>query len=134
MSIALLWVTGILWWFFDVYRGEMGPSVAQAWSLRAHGIFAMVGLVFFGSALAVHVRIGWMLRGNRSLGVSFGGVLVLLALSGCGLYYFSGDALRNATSWLHFIAGLVLPAFLIVHIVAGRAAARAAATHSIASH
>lgn len=119
---AALTLTGLLWWLLDANRGENGASAAQVWSLRAHGLAAMFGLVFFGSLLSSHVRVAWAVNRNRWLGGTLGGVAITLALTGYGLYYLGGDVARSVASWLHLIFGVGLPILLWQHIVRGRRA------------
>ena len=119
--VTALVLTGIFWWALDTNRGENGASVAQVWSLRLHGFAAMLGLVFFGSLLSSHVRIAWAVSRNRLLGASLGGMTIILALSGYGLYYLGGELSRSFASWLHLIIGFTMPFMLWLHIARGRA-------------
>lgn len=117
---AALVLTGLLWWVLDANRAENGASQTQVWTLRLHGIAAMLGLVFFGSLLSSHVRIAWAVNRNRLLGAALGGVAITLALTGYGLYYLGGELSRSVASWLHLIFGVALPLLLWQHIKRGR--------------
>ena len=117
---AALVLTGLLWWFLDANRGENGASSAQVWSLRVHGMAAMLGLVFFGSLLSSHIRIAWAVNRNRLLGATLAGLTITLALTGYGLYYLGGEMSRLVASWLHLVFGITMPFVLWLHIVRGR--------------
>ena len=118
--VAALVLTGLAWWLLDLNRGENGASSAQVWSLRVHGMAAMLGLVFFGSLLSSHIRIAWAVNRNRLLGATLAGLTITLALSGYGLYYLGGEMSRSVASWLHLVFGITLPFALWLHIVRGR--------------
>ena len=117
---AALVLTGLLWWVLDANRGENGAGSAQVWSLRVHGMAAMLGLVFFGSLLSSHIRIAWAVNRNRLLGASLAGLTITLALTGYGLYYLGGEMSRLVASWLHLVFGITMPFVLWLHIVRGR--------------
>lgn len=117
---AALVLTGLVWRALDLNRGEYGAGLTQVWTLRLHGMAAMVGLVFFGSLLSSHIRIAWAVNRNRVLGATVGGVAITLALTGYGLYYLGGERSRSVASWLHLIFGIGMPFLLWQHIVRGR--------------
>ena len=117
---AALVLTGLLWWFLDANRGENGAGSAQVWSLRVHGMAAMLGLVFFGSLLSSHIRIAWAVNRNRLLGATLAGLTITLALTGYGLYYLGGEISRSVASWLHLVFGITMPFVMWLHIVRGR--------------
>ena len=118
--VAALVLTGLAWWLLDMNRGENGAGSTQVWSLRVHGMAAMLGLVFFGSLLSSHIRIAWAVNRNRLLGATLAGLTITLALTGYGLYYLGGEMSRSVTSWLHLVFGITLPFVLWLHIVRGR--------------
>ena len=127
-TFALLVCTGVFWWTLDIDRGENPASAAQVWLLRLHGLGAMLVLICFGALLPAHVRIAWALHRNRVLGATLVAVILLLALTGYGLYYSVGDTMRSLSSWIHFCAGVATPVLLTLHIYRGRAARRSRAT------
>ena len=134
VATTALVVTGVIWWALDFGRGEAGAGATQVWSLRLHGFAAMLGLVFFGSLLSAHIRIGWALQRNRVMGVTLGSLTVVLALTGYGLYYLGGDTARYVSSTLHLIFGLLMPFTLWLHIRRGRASRRnLSVTHASAT-
>ena len=46
--------------------------------------------------------------------------MLLLAVTGFGLYYFDGEPLRSVTEWLHWIVGGLSGAVFIWHLLAAR--------------
>ena len=124
-TIALLFLSGVLWLVFHQYlraHGDFGETAnpAEPWFLKAHGAGAMLFLLLLGTVLPGHVRRAWHARRNRFTGAVFLGVNGLLIITGYGLYYFGGEKLRPVVSALHWIVGLLFPLVLIWHIRAGR--------------
>lgn len=100
------------------------PHPSEAWWMRLHGAVQFGFLIAFGAMLPEHVLYGWRQRLNRLSGVSVISIVGVLTLSGYGLYYASGDALRQWISVLHWSIGLAAAAILIWHILRGRSLRR----------
>lgn len=120
-----LWLSGVLWLVFHYFlaaEGEFGPvpNVLEKWWLRLHGFAAFATLVAIGSVLPVHARLAWQLNKNRSTGLGMKGALAWLALTGYALYYFADAEARPWLPWLHWAAGLAVPALVVLHIRSGR--------------
>jgi hypothetical protein len=122
-AFALLLLTGVAWlllrWLMDEPEAQ-APWLA--WSMKVHGAAALAATFLLGTIWSVHIRHAWMRRRNRLAGCAFGAMLIALIASGYGLYYFNGEALREATEWLHWIGGLALGLLFWLHLVAGRRA------------
>jgi cation transport ATPase len=124
-TLALLFATGVLWLVAKQGLGAPGEfgettSPLAPLSMQVHGAAAMVFLVLLGTLLPGHVRQAWNARRSRVTG---GGMLVgvaLLVASGYGLYYLGGEETRAVVSALHWVVGLVLPAWLVWHVRASR--------------
>src|SRR5262245_10364189 len=71
--------------------GEREARAVKAWSLKLHGAAAMGVLVCFGWVLSTHVGMAWRTRCHRVSGAAMVGSIVLLGVSGYGLYYASDD-------------------------------------------
>ena len=93
---------------------------------RVHGAAAMLELLLVGIVIALHAAAAWRERKNRFLGALLGGILAVLALTGYLLYYSGSDETRAASSLVHWLVGLALPAALGVHVWLGRRAAQRA--------
>jgi|GEM_PF-390833 hypothetical protein len=128
---SLLLLSGIGWlighYFLRVpaeFGGAAHPS--EAWWMRLHGAAVIAFLVVFGALLPGHVVQNWRQRVNRYSGLSMVIVVVLLALSGYGLYYLVDERLRAVISMTHWLVGLTAFIALVTHVVLGkRMAARA---------
>jgi len=121
LLVLLLAVTGAWWLVLNGKTGADGlPDPALHWLMKFHGGAAMLALFLAGTFLHSHVLNAWQQGRNRIAGSLVAGSLVLIGISGYGLYYFDGDVLRALAEWLHWIAGFGLPALLWWHIVRGR--------------
>lgn len=124
-SLLVLFVSGLVWLllhYFAVREGTFGPEPhpLEYRSLQLHGVTAYLAVFLSGSLLHGHMRRAWHLRRNRRTGVLMLSTLMLLAGSGLGLYYLSGEAIREAASWLHWGLGLLAPLLLLGHVLSGR--------------
>ena len=122
---GVLFVSGVAWLaahFFLRPVNEFGVAVnpLEPWSMKLHGAAAMAVLWLVGSMLYLHIRRGLALRRNLLAGWSMIGLLGLLTLTGYALYYIAGEDSRPVWSVLHWIAGLLLPALVWLHVRSGR--------------
>jgi tellurite resistance protein TehA-like permease len=76
----------------------------------------MLALILFGSMLPQHVRLGWNAGTRRASGGSMVATLVLLALTGYGLYYLVDETQRSWVSVTHWGIGLALLAVALIHV------------------
>jgi hypothetical protein len=114
LTIAVLFVTGIVWWFLDP-----AASRTRFYLIAAHGLAAMVFLGAMGAVIALHIGESWRRRRNRWIGTILGALVIALIVSAYGLYYAGSDSLREAISVLHLVAGAILPLLLAIHVVIG---------------
>ncbi len=105
-----LTLTGIAWLLLP----DAETSEAARWMLRLHGVAAYALLVAAGSVLPVHLKLGWIRRRNRWSGSLLVALLAALAATGLWLYYGS-LASHGATSIAHWIGGLALPVWVVLH-------------------
>lgn len=123
LLVAMLFVSGAVWLyahFWPILDANGLPLPIEPWSMKCHGLAAMAILFLSGTMLYGHMLHGWHHRRNRATGIVAASTALLLALSGYGLYYFDGEALRGANEWLHWIVGFSLPLLLWLHIAIGR--------------
>jgi hypothetical protein len=115
--LALLFASGVLHFVLHDYfpaRGPFGPepNPMEPWLLRLHGAAAMATLFAFGLLTPTHVGRFWRLARNRVPGLALVAVLLLLVVTGYGLYYLGGEQIRVVTRLAHVALGLfALPAF-----------------------
>jgi hypothetical protein len=125
-AFGILLLSGVAWlllrWLVDAPEAQ---APWMAWTMKLHGAAALAATFLVGTIWSAHIRNAWRRRRNRLAGGLFGAAMVLLLLTGYGLYYFNGEAVRNATEWLHWIVGLVLGLLFWWHLAIGRRAPRA---------
>ena len=122
---ALLVVSGVLWLaghYLLRSSGEFGPQVhpLEVWSIKLHGLAAMLALFCAGSILNGHIRRALKYRHNLASGWGMLGSMSWLTVSGYALYYLVNENNRSLWSALHFVPGLALPVLLVWHIRRGR--------------
>lgn len=120
LAVWLMVASGLLWLWAEYawpWDEETGPAAHEARNLamRLHVAAALAFVFLVGALLDTHVRVAWRRARNRASGVAMLVLAGLLTVSGYGLWYFHGDALRAATEWLHWIAGFAAPALLWLH-------------------
>ena len=124
LSFALLLLTGAWWMVAQGRLADEGWETLPRLLMKIHGAAAMLALLILG-ALTAHIRRGWKANANRLSGALLVAVNVFLIVTGYGLYYAGGEALREWLSrwhaWIGLVSGVLLPA----HIVAGRLILRA---------
>ncbi|MGE5319841.1 MAG: hypothetical protein ACM3KD_06665 [Hyphomicrobiaceae bacterium] len=130
-AFLLLWASGALWLLFHYFlgtEGDFGPAThpLEKWWLRLHGLAAMLVLVAVGSLATNHMRLALNRKKNLRTGLPMLALSAWLAATGYALYYFSSDDNAGWLPLLHWIAGLVLPLALVLHIRLGRRRARPA--------
>lgn len=114
----LLLLTGV-WWWIDQDLQMNDPAERAIVLIKLHGVMAALALMLFGSLLSTHVRVAWQRRRNRGLGLLALLSLLLLCVSGVGLYYASYE-LREVLHGVHFWLGLGVALLLPLHIIIGR--------------
>ena len=119
---GVLWGSGSLWllieWFKDPVLGA-ARTLLQTISMKVHGATMLVYLALLGTLIA-HIRRGTALKANRLSGFTMIALNGVLALSGWLLYYVSDDAVREFSSTIHWVIGLIALPLLCAHILAGR--------------
>ena len=119
----MLFATGVAWWVTDGLKQSSDGELWQAVSanlLMLHGGAAMVTLILLGALFPLHIRLAWRSRRNRVTGVAMIVFNAALILTAFGLYYLGSEVIRPWASYLHFVAGCVLPALFFTHIWLGR--------------
>ena len=118
-------LTGILWLLFHYFirhEGEFGPEahpLEHIW-LTLHGGAAIAMAWVFGLMWLSHIRRGWQKRRNFKSGVTMASIMLILIISGWGLYYLSDEQWRSNTALIHWGLGLFIGLWLPIHIWRGR--------------
>lgn len=124
LAVAVLLLSGLTWLLADWRAADpelLWPAAGKAWSMKAHGGAVWATVFVAGVIYNRHIRLSWRLGRNRRMGIGLAAVLGWLALSGYMLYYVGGEDARHYASTAHWIAGLLLPLTLALHVVLGRA-------------
>lgn len=124
LSFGLLLLTGAIWMYAQGRLEDQGWETIPRLQMKIHGGAAMLALIVLG-ALSAHIRRGWNADKNRLSGAVLIGVNVFLIVTGYGLYYAGGEALRAWLSHWHAWIGLVSGVLLPAHVLAGRFIIRA---------
>lgn len=124
LSFAALLASGALWMYAQGRLEDQGWETLPRLLMKIHGGAAMLALVVLG-VLTVHIRRGWKADKNRLSGALLIAVNAFLILTGYGLYYAGGEALREWLSRWHAWIGLGSGVLLPVHVIAGRFVIRA---------
>ena len=67
------------------------PSPLEPWLMKIHGGAAMLTIYLAGTMLYGHMVNAWQGRRNRGSGGTAAATMLVLALTGYGLYYFGGE-------------------------------------------
>ena len=119
-TTAVLFGSGIVWLAVRYLPVAAPlPRAAAAVSMRVHGGAVMALLALAGGAVALHVPGAWRERKNLVPGIAISFTLIVLTLTGYGLYYLGDDSAREALSLLHWLFGLALAPVLVWHVLAG---------------
>ena len=121
---SVLTLSGALWVYFHYFvriEGEFGPihHPSEPVMLTAHGLSAALMMIGFGTVMPGHIARAWKMNRNMWTGIIFFTLMILLSLSGYFLYYLSDESLREITSMLHWILGLVFPLVAGIHVWRG---------------
>jgi len=125
-----VFVTGVLWLIYHYFLREMGPfgyrnNPLELWWLKLHGGFSFASLWVFGLLWSVHILRGWNMRWRRWSGGALVVTMVLLTITGWGLYYFDSREWREWTSIVHWVIGLLALALFFMHWLSKSSAHRA---------
>lgn len=120
VAIAAAWGSGaVLLWALYFGRREGTFGLENHWvefpARSFHGLVAYVCLLALGSLVPFHFRAGWTSGIRRTSALTMAIGATLLILTGWGLYYTGGDALRRGLSLTHSGMGLLLLPLFFIH-------------------
>lgn len=125
LSLGLLLVSGSAWLaahYFFAENSDFGliPSPIEPISLQIHGAIAPIFLMGLGALFPTHIARAFRSGINLKSGVSVLALVFVLIVSGYLLYYSGSDTLRDFSSILHSVIGLLVCPVLALHILRGR--------------
>ncbi len=82
----------------------------------AHAIMALVIFSLMGSLWTLHMRLEWKRGASRFSGIGMVASLVLLGLTGVGIYYFGNEKLSQFSSLSHLGLGIWLTIVYFSHV------------------
>ena len=94
-----------------------------------HATAAFVMLVVCGALWSVHMRSGWWRKLQRISGSLLVALMLVLALTALGIYYFGDAALADGAALIHVVASLAITVPLAWHVVKGRRIQRKSVRH-----
>jgi hypothetical protein len=115
-----VFITGILWLIYHYFLRTPGPfgfqnNPLEIWWLQLHGGFSFASLWIFGLLWSIHILRGWKMRWRRWSGGSLVAAALLLTITGWGLYYFDSREVREVTSIIHWVIGLISCGLFFLH-------------------
>ncbi len=120
--MSLLTVTG---YFLAPTTLELKLQWTMPWRLSvehrtlmaaAHAMMALVIFSLMGSLWTLHMRQEWRRGQSRLTGVGMVISLVLLGLTGVGIYYFGNEKMSQFSSLSHLVLGIWLSVVYIGHV------------------
>jgi uncharacterized membrane protein AbrB (regulator of aidB expression) len=121
----LLFVSGI-GWLIGRYglrqETQLGllPHPSEVWWLRLHGAAVVVFLIVFGALFPYHVIHNWRRHLHRKSGLLLLIPVLVLALTGYGLYYLVSEQARVWVSVAHWVVGILAGGAFALHVVLSR--------------
>jgi hypothetical protein len=107
---------------FFLIKGSFGveENPYQVWCLKVHGAAAMGFMVVLGALIPIHMRRNWLIHRNVGSAVPLVLSIVVMIVTGYGLYYVGSEHWRPWISAIHWIAGLLSVPALTVHVMLAR--------------
>ena len=121
--MSLSFLTGLGLWYIHEQREKVEENQElqlPRWTSlcqTTHGLLNPAISAVFGFLWFAHVRGGWKMRVNRRSGGTMTTLMIILILTGVGLYYDKGS---HFWFTLHLLAGLLIAFALPVHWVSAR--------------
>lgn len=117
LALALSFISGVVIW-----RSQWLGQPARGW-LVFHGSLDPLLTALFGYLVCDHIRLGWQHKLNRGSGFVMEAVFAVLIVTGAGIYYGPETWQKNVVL-AHRVCGVVVPAALAWHWIAGHRAAK----------
>lgn len=88
----------------------------RTYMAAAHAVMALVIFSLMGSLWTLHMRQEWRRGNSRLSGVGMVVSLLLLGLTGVGIYYFGNEKLSQLSSLSHLGLGVLLTLVYFGHV------------------
>ncbi len=121
LAISSLFMSGILFaipFYADFFfANEITFTPSASLLMRIHGAMAMVLLIVFGGIWQLHINSRIKNKKQRSSGLSFIVMLLVLILTAYGLYYSGSIEWREVISHIHTLFGILLILPMCWHVI-----------------
>jgi len=120
LLLSLSFISGLAVWQGQRVREQtMDVPVWLHGAVVLHGVLNPFLCGLFGYLCCQHIRLGWQLRANLLTGIAMEIIFGGLIFTGAGLYYTGAEEWRSMLARTHELLGLLLPAGLGTHWLAG---------------
>jgi hypothetical protein len=120
LGSAALWLSGLIWMLLHYCfpaTTDLGvaPNAWEPFTIRIHGMLALLMVYMLGWIGGTHVSIRW-----RQIRTHVHGLILLIAsmallLSGYALYYVVDDTPRHLVGVTHEVIGVVVVVVALIH-------------------
>lgn len=94
-------------------------SEQRLYTVAAHVLFSYVMLCLFGAIWRIHILVGMKLKQKLVSGFSLTGIMIILAITGVGIFYLGNDTASVVASVTHLLLGTLIIFFFLFHILIG---------------
>jgi len=120
LGSAALWFSGLIWMLLHYYFPAAtdfgnGPNAWEPFTIRIHGMLALLMVYMLGWIGGTHVSIRWRQVRTHVHGLILLIVSIVLLLSGYALYYVVDDAPRHLVGITHEIIGVLAIVVAVIH-------------------
>jgi hypothetical protein len=92
------------------------PGGTRLVTAAVHALAALAFCGVLGSLAVIHMRAGWRRKKNRGSGGTLASFMVLLVLTGWGVYY-AGERYASVVSIAHIVLGGGAVVAVVVHFI-----------------
>ena len=118
LGFIIVSISGVWWSFLHDLLSSTAFDLMHN-LLVIHGVSAALALMLFGALMPQHIRLAWHAKRNRISGGLMSIIMLIIILTGLGLYY-AGEDYREPIKWTHLMVGIMSITALIMHIWLGR--------------
>ncbi|RUO81306.1 hypothetical protein CWI84_00660 [Idiomarina tyrosinivorans] len=89
----------------------------RLWTVSFHVLASIISLILMGALWQVHMKLGWRKQQHRGSGTFCAISLVVMAVTGVGLYYLSQLDMQLWTALAHTALGLAFTLAFLLHLL-----------------